>query len=354
MRNEGTPDFPAGSSNDPTTDHPAGAQTVSAGHTQTLTTQPMYILPFDHRASFVSGLFGWTGVLQPEQIAMVTAAKRVIYDGFLAAVSGGVDKAKAGILVDEHFGADILRVAKRSGIITCAPTEKSGQDEFDFEFGDNFERHIEAFAPTFCKVLVRYNPEGDAAVNRRQAARLRRLCEALVGSPSRFMFELLVPATTGQLEAFDGDAQAYDRKRRAALMCRGIGELQDAGVEADVWKVEGLDSQGDCERIVAMAQRDGRAKVNCIVLGRGENEQHVRAWLATAAFVPGFIGFAVGRTTFWEPLIALRQGKMTREAAVAEIARRYRLWVDVFEAAQAVSRSADPASATVSASSPPG
>ncbi len=303
-------------------------------------TQHLYILPFDHRASFVSGLFGWSGALQPEQTAQVAAAKRVIYDGFTAAVAGGVDKAKAGILVDEHFGADILRDAKRSGIITCLPTEKSGQDEFDFEFGDNFAQHVLDFAPAFCKVLVRYNPDGDAALNRRQAARLRTLSDALVGSPSRFMFELLVPATPQQLVALSGDVQAYDRKLRPALMLRAISELQDAGIEADVWKIEGLDTLGDCERIVAMAQRDGRASVGCIVLGRGANEQQVRAWLATAAAVPGFIGFAVGRTSFWEPLIALRDKTVTREAAVAEIARRYQQWVDVFERARAAAVSA--------------
>jgi len=310
-------------------------------------TQPLYILPFDHRASFMSGLFGWAGALEPGQAAQVTANKRVIYDGFTAAVAGGVDQAKAGILVDEQFGADVLRDAKRGGFITCLPTEKSGQDEFDFEFGDHFARHIEAFAPAFCKVLVRYNPEGDAVVNRRQAARLRRLCEALVGGPSRFMFELLVPATPGQLAAFDADLQAYDSKARPELMLRAISELQQAGVEADVWKVEGLDSQGDCERIVAMARRDGRSNVGCIVLGRGANERQVRAWLATAAGVPGFIGFAVGRTTFWEPLIALRDAKITRAMAVAEIARRYREWVDVFERAKAAARSEDAAPATV-------
>ena len=278
----------------------------------------------------------------------------MIHDGFSAAVADGVDKHKAGILVDEHFGADILRDAKRSGIITCAPTEKSGQDEFDFEFGDNFERHIEAFAPTYCKVLVRYNPEGDAAVNHRQAARLRQLSEALVGGPSKFMFELLVPATPQQLEALGGEARTYDSKLRPALMLRAISELQDAGIEPDVWKVEGLDSQGDCERIVAMVRRDGRASVGCIVLGRGENEQHVCAWLATAAGVPGFIGFAVRRTTFWGPLIAWRDEKINRDAAVVEIARRYRQWVDFFEAAKAAARSVDPASATTSARFPPG
>jgi myo-inositol catabolism protein IolC len=317
-------------------------------------TQPLYILPFDHRASFVSVMFGWGGALKPEQIAQITAAKRVIYEGFTAAVAGGVDKDKAGILVDAHFGAEILRDAKRNRIITCAPAEKSGQDEFDFEFGDDFARQIRAFAPTFCKVLVRYNPEGDAAVNRRQASRLRRLSEYLDGGPSRFMFELLVPATSAQLEALDGEVQAYDRKIRPELMLRALRELQDAGVEADVWKVEGLDSQGDCERIVAMARRDGRTSVGCIVLGRGENEQHVRAWLATAAGVPGFIGFAVGRTTFWEPLVALRDKKTTREAAVAEIARRYRQWVDIFELAKAAASFSDGALATGLARPPQG
>lgn len=327
---------------------------MPASNSQTLNTQPLYILPFDHRASFVSGLFGWAAALNPEQTAQVTTAKRVIYDGFTAAVADGVDPQKAGILVDERFGADILRDAKRSGIITCLPTEKSGQDEFDFEFGDNFQRHIDAFAPTFCKVLVRYNPEGDAAVNRRQAARLRRLSEALVSGPSRFMVELLVPATPQQLESLGGDVQTYDRTLRPALMLRAISGLQDAGVEADVWKVEGLDSQGDCGRTVAMARRDGRANVGCIVLGRGEDEAHVRAWLAIAAGVPGFTGFAVGRTTFWGPLIALRNATITRVAAVAEIARRYRQWVDVFEAANVLARAAAPASAAAAARPPPG
>ena len=121
------------------------------------------------------------------------------------------------------------------------------------------------------------------------------------------MFELLVPAAPQQLEALGADVQACDRKLKPALMPRANSELQDAGVEADVWKVEGLDSPGDCERTVAMARRGGRSNVGCIVLGRGENEQHVRACLSTAAGVPGCIGFAVGRTTFWEPLIALRR-----------------------------------------------
>jgi myo-inositol catabolism protein IolC len=86
---------------------------------------------------------------------------------------------------------------------------------------------------------------------------------------------------------------------------------------------------------VVAAKRAGRDKVGCIILGRGENDEKVREWLSTAAQVPGFIGFAVGRTVFWDPLIGWRDDSLSREAAVAEIARRYREFVNVFEKARA-------------------
>jgi myo-inositol catabolism protein IolC len=295
---------------------------------------PLYVLPFDHRASFETGMFGWKGALTAEQTAQIAAAKRVIYDGFTAALSAGVPAAKAGILVDEQFGAAILRDASAAGHITCAPLEKSGQDEFDFEYGAAWAEHVEAFSPTFAKVLVRYNPDGDPALNARQAERLHRLSAHLRDRPTRFMFELLVPAQLSQLERVGGDRRCYDLELRPGLMARAIRALQDAGVEPDVWKIEGLDRREDCATMVATARRDGRGAVGCIVLGRGENEQHVRSWLATAAAVPGFIGFAVGRTTFWQPLVDWRAQKTTREAAVTEIARRYREWIAVFEQAR--------------------
>jgi myo-inositol catabolism protein IolC len=296
--------------------------------------KPLYVLPFDHRGSFQTKMFGWHDPLRAEQTAEIAAAKRVIYDGFEAAISGGVPKDKAGILVDEQFGAAVLRDAAAAGYATACPAEKSGQDEFDFEYGEDFARHIEAFEPTFCKVLVRYNPEGNQAMNRRQAERLRRLSDSLQEKGrSRFMFELLVPAEKAQLEEAKGDKHVYDLEMRPLLMLRAMEELQDAGVEPDVWKIEGLDRREDCERIVALARRDSRERVGCIILGRGEDDRKVREWLSTAASVPGFIGFAVGRTVFWEPLVGLREKRTTREAAVAEIARRYRGFADVFETA---------------------
>jgi myo-inositol catabolism protein IolC len=298
--------------------------------------RPLYILPFDHRGSFQTNMFGWKGTLTPEQTAEIGAAKQVIYEGFTAAVAAGVPKDKAGILVDERFGAAILRDAAAHGYAIACPAEKSGQDEFDFEYGEDFANHIEVFHPTLCKVLVRYNPEGDPALNRRQSARLKRLSQYLHDkSQSRFMFELLVPPEKAQLDRLKGNKGAYDLELRPRLMVQAIEQLQDAQVEPDVWKIEGLDRRDDCERMVAAARRGGRDKVGCIVLGRGENDTKVREWLMTAAGVPGFIGFAVGRTDFWDPLVGWRAQKITREAAIAEIARRYRQFVDIFEKARA-------------------
>jgi myo-inositol catabolism protein IolC len=294
--------------------------------------KPLYILPFDHRGSFETKMFGWEGALTDEQTGQIAAAKQVIYEGFQAAVAAGVPKEKAGILVDEQFGAAILRDAGAQGFTTACPAEKSGQDEFDFEYGQDFAEHIEAFHPTFCKVLVRYNAEGDRALNQRQSTRLKQLSDYLHSkSSSRFMFELLVPPEKEQLRQVNGDKKAYDLEIRPRLMVHAIEQLQNAQVEPDVWKIEGLDRREDCENVVAAARQGGRGSVGCIILGRGEDDKKVHEWLAKAAGVSGFIGFAVGRTDFWQPLVDWRASKITREEAVAAVSRRYREFVSIFE-----------------------
>ena len=237
----------------------------------------------------------------------------------------------AGILVDEEFGASILRDAIDHDYVTALSTEKSGSDEFEFEYGTAFAEHIETFGPTFAKVLVRYNPEDDAALNQRQTARLKQLSDYCRTAGQRFMFELLVPATKTQMDRVQGDTPTYDRQIRPELMLQTIHTLQDAGVEPDVWKVEGLDRREDCERVVATARRDGRGEVGCIVLGRGADEKKVVSWLETAASVPGFIGFAVGRTTFWDAVAAYEAHTITRHEASARVAQRFREWTAIFE-----------------------
>ena len=201
--------------------------------------KPLYILPFDHRGSFQTGMFGWKGLLSAEQTAQIAAAKQVIYDGFKAAIAAGVPKERAGILVDEQFGSAILLDAAKNGYVTAAPAEKSGQDEFDFEYGDDFARHIEAFNLTFCKVLVRYNPEADKDMNARQTERLRQLSDYLRHADRKYMFELLVPATPEQLQQVGGDRKRYDLERRPVLMvapsrtCKRRASSQTSGRSRD-------------------------------------------------------------------------------------------------------------------------
>jgi 5-dehydro-2-deoxygluconokinase len=277
-------------------------------------------------------LFGWSGALTTEQTAQVAAVKQVVYEALLKAIENGVPKDRAAVLVDEQFGSAILTDARTRGLVTACPAEMSGQAEFQFQYGDDFARHIEAMDPAYCKVLVRYNTEGDAALNSRQAARLRRLSEYLHQSHRGLLFELLVPPQPDQLARMSQDA--YDRTLRPQLAAAAIRELQDGGVEPDIWKLEGLDRREDAVALADAARRDGRVDVRCIVLGRHADEARVRHWLEVAASVPAFIGFAVGRSTFWDSLKALLAGRIAKGDAVATIARSYREWVDVWAAAR--------------------
>jgi myo-inositol catabolism protein IolC len=297
--------------------------------------RPLYILPFDHRGSFVTAMWGFSGPLSAEQVGRVAGAKQLIYEAALEAVRDGVALDRAAILVDERFGAAILADARKRGLATACPAEKSGQAEFAFEYGEEFAQHIEAMNPTYCKVLVRYNPEGDSQRNERQAARLRRLSEYLHRAGRGFLFELLVPPEPAQLERVANESDAYDLEVRPSLMAAAIRELQDAGVEPDVWKVEGLDRRDDAVEVARAAQRQGRSHIHCIVLGRHGEERRVMHWLEIAASVPEFVGFAVGRSTFWDPLRATLTGRIAKEDAVRTMARSYRHWVDAWQGARA-------------------
>ncbi len=293
--------------------------------------KPLYILAFDHRGSFQKKFFGVAGEPNEEETARISDAKRVIYEGALRALDEGVAAESAGVLVDEQFGADIASDAKARGLSLAMPVEKSGQEEFDFQFGEDFGRHIEVFDPTFSKVLVRYNPEGDLEMNARQTLRLQRLGDWLHANDRLYLFELLVPATPEQIEAAGGDESKWDSEDRPKLMKTAIGELQDSGVEPDIWKIEGIDRREDCETISATTRRDGRDGVACVVLGRGADDAKVDHWLRTGSGVPGYVGFAIGRSIWWDPLKGFVDGNLGREEAAKQIAANYRRFIDVYD-----------------------
>jgi myo-inositol catabolism protein IolC len=295
----------------------------------------LYVLAFDHRGSFTKR-FGISGDPAPDEIERIADGKHLIFEGIEAALARGADPGVTGALVDEQFGGptQVPEQVKAAGIQLAMPVEKSGQNEFDFEYGEDFGAHIERFDPDFSKVLVRYNPDGDAGMNQRQAERLRRLADWLHEHDRKFLFELLVPAEESQLAAVDGDADRYDAELRPELMRRAIAELQGAGVEADIWKIEGVDERADCERIAAQCREGGRDRVVCVVLGRGADDDKVDGWLRAAAPVDAYVGFAIGRSIWGKPLDAFIDGSLGREDAAAQVADNYLRFTDVYTSAE--------------------
>jgi myo-inositol catabolism protein IolC len=290
----------------------------------------LFMLAFDQRGSFTGGLFGLNGPPTLEEAARIADAKRVIFEGLQLAVLNGAQLASAGLLIDEQFGAEVARTAKASGYTLAMPVEKSGQKEFDFEYSDAFGDHIETFDPAYAKVLVRYNPEGDLAMNAVQLARLAKLSSWLQRHNRRLLFELLVPAEPAQLERVGGDRDRYDLEVRPGLTLRTISELQSAGVEPEIWKVEGLDRREDYVRVAEQARRGGRERVVCIILGRGASDAKLENWLRQEAGVPGFIGFAIGRTIWQQALKDWLSKKLERSSASRKIADNYLRMVDVY------------------------
>jgi len=292
----------------------------------------LYILAFDHRGSFQKNMFGIEGDPTPEETETIADAKRLIFEGMLEAVSRGAQAGATGVLVDEQFGSNIPERAREHNLKLAMPVEKSGQHEFDFEYGDDFGAHIERFNPDFSKVLVRYNPDDDPVLNERQLGRLKRLADWLHANGRKFLFELLVPATDAQLESVGGDSDRYDVELRPELMRRAIANIQEFGIEVDIWKIEGVDSRDDDVMLVEQARSgEGREGVTCVVLGRGASTAKVEQWLEAAAPIDGFVGFAIGRSIWWDALKGFLAEELQRDAAASQIAENYLHFVQVYE-----------------------
>jgi myo-inositol catabolism protein IolC len=294
---------------------------------------PLYLLPFDHRASFKKGLLGLTGAPDIAQCRRVSDLKMLIWEGFTKALALGVPPEWCGVLVDEEFGADVARAAKSIGVALAMPVETSGQDEFELAYGDVFAAHIDAFDPDFVKVLVRYNPEGDPSLNARQERRLAELSEWLRARGRRLLFELLVPPTQEQTAKVGDDSRSYELRALPRLIVAAIAALQAAGVEPDNWKIQGIDDRADCERAANQARIGGRDTVACIVLGHGADATQVRHWLQVAASVAGYAGFAAGRTIWRGPLTDHIAGRTDRETAQDAVARNYLDMISTYRAA---------------------
>lgn len=290
---------------------------------------PLYILACDHRRSF-ERLLGIVGVPTEADVQRMKDVKQLVWQGFQLALSHGVSSASAGILIDLQYGEQVAREAKRLGVIFALPVEKSGQQEFELEHGNRFVDIAEEFQPTYVKALVRYNPDGNAKMNARQRDRLKHLSDWLSNRPYGFLFELLVPPEPHHLAKVNDNLLAYDQALRPGLMLAAIEELQDANIEPNVWKIEGLESRDDCCAIGELVRRNGRCS-SCVVLGRGASTNKVDEWLRAARGLPGYLGFAIGRSIFADALDGLANGSIaTRADAEAKIAHNFARFVSIY------------------------
>lgn len=289
---------------------------------------PLFLLAMDQRSSLLEHTYDESGG-EPRDEAeaeRVRAGKQLVYRGLLTALAGGASRERTGVLVDERYGADVARLVREAGLRLAMPIERSGREWFELEYGDDWLAHVDVFDPDFVKVLVRDNPAFDRERRAQQAADLAAVATTLREAGRTFLVELLVPGTDEQKRSVED----YDRDLRPDLVVQVLEYLQDHGVEADVWKLEGLDRREDAERVVATARRGGRDAVQCIVLGRDAPEEQLDHWLRTAAPVDGFVGFAIGRSNWEEPLEDVVREDLDTEAAESLIAANYRHFVDTW------------------------
>lgn len=289
----------------------------------------LMILPFDHRSSFTKNLLGFNGELTEAQNKKVKYMKETVYLGFRKVLLNYKERNNFGILVDEQFGREIYNKAKKLGAETCETIEKSGKPVFDFEYGKKYSQHIERVDPTYVKVLVRYNP-ANKEENKKQILRLKKLSNYCMKTNRLLLFELLVPPTDAELKSVKGNKKKYDKTKRVTNTIKAIKELSN-DLYVDIWKLEGFDSAKTWQNIIdVIKQGQNKDDFGIVLLGRGENKKKVISWLKLAAKFPKIIGFAVGRTIFFEPLEKLRDKKFTREKAVNEISKNFQFFVNLW------------------------
>ena len=292
----------------------------------------LYILAFDHRGTLTKGVLGVEG-RQPtvDEASRVSSMKDIIFDGFIEAKNSGISGGDPAILVDETFGLQVQQKAKEMGIKYAAPVEKSGQKVFDFEYGDSFGEKIIEVDADFIKILVRWNPNDDIETREVQGKRIKILSDWIEENERKFLLEFLVPATDKQLESVDGDQSRYDSEIRPKLAVQVVEEMREKGADPDIWKIEGLDTKEDCEKVATSIKDGGREDVIAVVLGRGANDEKVNQWLRAGSSVDGYKGFAIGRSIFWNSLKGWHEDQKSREEAVSEIAESYLSFISVYQ-----------------------
>ncbi len=270
----------------------------------------LFILPFDHRSFFVN-LLGFNKKVDKNGKQTISNIKKVIYDGFLYAYKNSKFKQFMGVLIDECYGENIIRDAKKKKIILSVSTEKSGQDVFDFEYGKDFKKHILKFKPSFVKILIRYDYKKS---NKIQLEKMKILYDFCKKNKFDLLLELLTPNT----------------KNKSFFTERAVSEILSYKIFPEIWKIEGYEKKSDWSKIIKSIKiYSNNPKI--IMLGRGESKEMLKKWIKSAKGFKEIIGFAVGRTIFLEPIKDFYKNKITRDVAIKRIGKNYldiiNLWI---------------------------
>jgi myo-inositol catabolism protein IolC len=279
------------------------------------TPDPLYMLAFDHR-QVLRDLYP-TASTQDLMDAKVT-----VLDA-LESLSGNVSKESLAFLVDEEYGGAAARAARERGLYVAMPVEASRTKILQMQFPDDYPERFARFDPQAVKALVFHNPADDAERKRTQLALLRQFGEFAREQQRDYLLEILITPTGEQLEKVGGDKSRFRAGLFPQLLIDSIAEMQEFGIEPDIWKIEGLETVEDTAAVAAQANAGGRDDVRCIVLGSGESQEKVHSWLANASAVPSFSGFAIGRTVWHQPLAEMFAGRVSREGAVAAMAKSF-------------------------------
>lgn len=294
--------------------------------------EPLFLLAMDQRASFQK-LFGIDGDPTDAELAKMRDAKVMIYEGLSKASLSDLQVGRAGVLVDEQLGAEVAKRAKADGLVLAMPIERSGTELFELEYGEHYPEHLASFEPDFFKVLVRYNPADEAGDRKTQIERLAEVSVWAASTGWRWLFELLVPPTREQL-AQNEDQLHFDREARPGLTAEAIAAFSEGGVHPTIWKLEGYETTEGAEEVLRAVAAQTETPAECIVLGRNAPIEQVEHWLSVAAPLPGYAGFAVGRTNWEAALQDFLAGRISRDDAIATIGSRYRTLIDAYLAAR--------------------
>jgi 5-dehydro-2-deoxygluconokinase len=226
-----------------------------------------------------------------------------------------------GMLIDEKLGRKAMfEFARHRFTWLGRPVELPGSRPLRFEFSQDVGSQLVEWPIEHCvKCLCFYHPDDPAELKSEQQEKLKSLFEAArkVGR------ELLVEIIAGKHGKLD-----------EATVPRALKELYAVGIKPDWWKLEPQASVAAWEKIEAVITRNDSYCRGVVLLGLEAPHDELEAAFAATAEAPVVKGFAVGRTIFMEAAENWLSGRISDEAAIADMAGRFEKLTEAWLAAR--------------------